>query len=191
MQGILDLPGFTDIRRKRPPRTYFCLLPDAATATIVEALRSRLLTDQGPGWICMGWDRIHLSLQPVAKVYRPRPAILYAAIEAARRVVMPPFELCCREVVGFSPLSRNPDRCPLVLRADSLAVQDLHRRLGAIMARWGLRAAPTIAPHLTLARGPKVLPPCAVDPIRFAVHDFALVRSGAEYDVIERFPLCG
>lgn len=189
MQGVLDLPGLSDPPRK-PWRLYFGLLPDPATASSLAGLTRRLLRDQSGRWIRMNGDRMHLSLHPVAVAHRLRPSILYGATQAARRVAMPSFELCCREAVGFVPLSRDPDRCPLVLRVfDGSAVQELHRRLGAAMARWGLRTAGDFVPHVTLARGPRVLPSRAINPVRFAVRDFVLVWSGDSYDVIERFPL--
>ena len=190
MQGVLDLPGLSEPPRRKPPRLYFAVLPDGAAAEQLVGLTHRLLNGQGAGWQRMDGARLHLSLHPAAASHRFPAAKAYAAGLAARRVAASAFELCGREAVGLPPLHRRPDRCPLVVRTlDSMALDDLHRRLGAAMARQGLRPAPAFLPHVTLARGPRVMASQAIAPIRFAVRDFALVWSDAGYEVIDRFAL--
>ena len=190
MQGVLDFPELK-APAKRPPRTYFALLPDAETTARITALAGRVLSGQPGRWrrSSAGW--LHLSLHPVWQGMRLPSRIPFAAERAAARVAARPFRLCCGEVMSFRTMSRRPDPVALVLCGTCDALRDLHRSLGAAMAACGFRNSDRFAPHITLARGPQALPPLTIDPIRFAVRDFALVHSGETYRVIHRWPLCG
>ena len=190
MQGVLDFPELK-APAKRPPRTYFALLPDAETTARITALAGRVLSGQPGRWrrSSAGW--LHLSLHPVWQGMRLPSRIPFAAERAAARVAARPFRLCCGEVMSFRTMSRRPDPVALVLCGTCDALRDLHHSLGAAMAACGFRTSDRFAPHITLARGPQALSSLSVDPIRFDVCDFALVHSGETYEVIHRWPLRG
>lgn len=187
MQGVLDLPGLT---KKHSWPLYFCIRPDAETAERMLRVQGSILSDLAGTWSPTRRERLHLSLLLVEIALRIRPAARYGAVMAARRVAMSPFEVCCREAVSFAPLRRDGDS-PLVLRAESPAIAELHRQLRLAMSRPGCTIPTEIAPHVTLARGAQRLPSRAIEPIRFTVRDFALVWSAEAYQVVEIFPLGG
>lgn len=191
MQGVLDFPELKTPARRRPPRTYFALLPGPETSAHIVDLAGRVLAGQPGRWRRSGAGWLHLSLHPVWQGVRLPPRILFAAERAAACVATRPFPLRCGEVTSFRTVSRRPDPVALVLCGTCDALRDLHRSLGAAMAAWGFGTSDRFVPHITLARGPHALPPRAVEPVRLAVRDFVLVHSGETYAVLGRWPLRG
>lgn len=189
MQGVLDLPGLAEPPPKRRSRFYFCLLMDVAAAARLQRLTNGILSDctwdQRP--TSDGWH--HLSLHFLRFGEHLPERILYAAEQAARRVVMPPFEITCDAVASLRTLSTKANPFRLILRAEGDALRELYLRLGAAMAQCGLRPSPNFAPHITLAQEAAGRATQIIEPIRIAVRDFALVHSGRLYRVLNRFPL--
>jgi 2'-5' RNA ligase len=185
MQGSLDLG---DNPPKRLPRLYFCLLMGPAAEAILEDLRLRLARCVA-GWVWTAVGRRHLSLHFLRACARPPARIVHAAEEAARGLATRPFDIVCRDVVCIRTPGNGPDPFRLILRTESPALTALHDELGARMANCRLRPAAGLTPHITLGRGAMALPEQAIEPIRIAVRDVALVLSGRDFDVLRRFPL--
>ena len=92
---------------------------------------------------------------------------------------MSEFEIVFTRLGSFNtpPKKGRPREWPLVLRAETGPVFELHRRLGVAMTRYGLKTHAGFTPHLTLAYTAKFVPFHEIAPIRLMVRGFALVHS--------------
>jgi 2'-5' RNA ligase len=154
---------------------FFALYPDAETVERLE----RLFDDLGKRFGLTGAtvQNFHMTLfqpGPQARLTRDERA---AALEAGDRLRAAPFEVQLDQVVTLPNKRPKP---PIVLRArDGLpAWLDLQRRLGiTAVAAGAVRTMPRYAPHLTLTYDKHHLEPIEIEPIRWTVRSFALVRS--------------
>jgi 2'-5' RNA ligase len=102
-----------------------------------------------------------------------------------------------RFIKSFEEISSQdgrPRNRPLVLLAEGDALHELHKTLGAAMKKIGLSAAAHFMPHMTLLYGSKPVPVQAIEPIRLAVNDFALIHSAlglGQHRIVDRWPLEG
>lgn len=194
MQATFTFAEDGPVRLPRPERLFFALVPDAETTARVVAARERLASEVGPGGRPLRPDRLHISLHGVGEFVHLDKRYIRAAREAGRAVSIRPFEVALPSVMTFGR-SRLKDRAgprPLVLLAEGDPLLELHGALGAAMRRVGLRAGIRFTPHMTLLYGARPIPARAIDPIRFSVREFVLVRSmsgRARYDVVDRWPL--
>ena len=97
------------------------------------------------------------------------------AQQAAARVRMPAFEVCFDQVGSFSGGRQHP----FVLRSEHGAdlLHDLHRELARCLQGVGDKPEPAFTPHLTLLYDKRRLPLQPVQPLRWLVREFVLVRS--------------
>jgi 2'-5' RNA ligase len=165
MQGAFAFYRDLPARPKRPERLFFGLLPDPDTAVRVGRFAESF-------------------------VRRNRT-------QAGKAVAMRGFEITFCAIKSFDGLPSVdgwPRKRPLVLLGESDDALALHKTLGAAMNRIGLRAAESFTPHMTLAYGAKSVPAQAIEPIRIAVNEFALIHSAlglTPYNVVDRWRLEG
>jgi len=124
-------------------------------------------------------ERLHISLQHVGDYRRLLSKYVYAAGLAGSLIAMQPIEITFRFMrsLGRSRSKGFEQRWPLVLVGEGEGLVDLHKRLGAAMEKYGLRAGAHFLPHMTLHYGSREIAPQAIEPISCVVHGFALVHS--------------
>jgi len=153
---------------------FYALYPDAET---VERLK-RLFADlrQRFGLTGSMVQNFHMTLfQPGPQSLLSRDE-LAAALEAGDHLRAAPFEVRLDQVATWP----NQARSPIVLHArDGLpAWLDFQHRLGlAAIEAGAVRAMPRYAPHLTLGYDKQSVEPTQIEPLRWTVRRFALVRS--------------
>ncbi|TXH06173.1 MAG: RNA 2',3'-cyclic phosphodiesterase [Nevskiaceae bacterium] len=176
-----------------PNRLFFALWPDeAARAACAAAARDLKLRMQPDGYLLRP-ERYHLTLTYLGDAVPP--AQEQAALQVARRMSLPPFTLLLdqagsfrnREVPWYLAARETPPE--LTLLHDRL--RDELRAAGVAVERM------RFAPHLTVVRNASVaLPPTRIEPVRWAVNEFVLIRSvlhrqPAVYELLGRWPLDG
>jgi RNA 2',3'-cyclic 3'-phosphodiesterase len=179
-----------DSPAQRPDRhrVFFALWPDdAARAAIVRATRDAVRASGGRP---VAKERLHITVAFLGE-------LTAAGLEAARSappIPVGPFELTL-DAVGVWPESRILWLAP---SAPSEALFDLEGGLWDALATRGFRPEDRIyRPHMTLVRRAKPIETTvelAVEPVRFAVRDLALVESFPDgrrvhYEVLQRWPL--
>jgi len=195
MQGRLAFYKASPVRTARPDRLFFGLFPDAATSIRVKQLSERFICENRLGGTQLKAERLHVSLHHVGDYRRLRARFTYAARRAGEAVSMRPFEVAFSFIKSFeraASMSDIPRRRPLVLLGEGDALLELHRILGAAMERYGLNAAPSFTPHMTLLYGSKPIPLQPIEPIRFPVEEFVLVHSElrlTRYNILGRWSL--
>lgn len=190
----LSLPGIA-MPAPVTDRLFFALLPDPAVARQIRhvarelrrgfRLRSRLIETH----------RLHMSLHHLGDhAGIPMPWI-YAARHAASRIEFPAFDIHLDRLLTFSGRAGKLRRLPCVLTTTPDAIiHRFHRALGSALRDCGL-AIPSwsFTPHLTMFYVETVLDERAIEPIRFAVHEFVIVHSrigtGQPYELLGRWPL--
>jgi RNA 2',3'-cyclic 3'-phosphodiesterase len=187
----LDL-GFLEVlpkRPKRPERLFFGVLPGAGAALPFFRFGRDFVSEHSLPGKPLEEERLHISLQHVGDYRRIRSKFEYAARLAGNAVSMPPFEVIFHSIGSFRT---RPGRHPLVLLGESKALMELHRLLGAEMAKYGLRAATDFTPHMTLFYGPRILAFRPIAPLRLVVREFVLIHSErglGRYNILGRWPL--
>jgi 2'-5' RNA ligase len=195
MQGVFEFYRGLPARPKQPERLFFGLCPDTETALRVDQVRQRFLDQKHWEGRPLKAERLHVSLHHVGDYGRLQTKFLYAARQAGAAISMRPFEVTFRFIKSFEGVPQTdgrPRRRPLVLLAEGDALSELHKILGAAMKKNGLRAAEHFTPHMTLSYGPRVIPVQAIEPICFAVNEFALIHSKlwlTQYHVVDRWSL--
>ena len=162
---------------------FFALYPDAETVERLERLFDDLRKRFGLKGSAV--QNFHMTLfQPGPQSRLTRDEVA-AALEAGDRLRAVPFEVRLDEVATLPNARPKP---PIVLRARDGLPAWLHfqRQLGRAAVEAGaVRTMPRYAPHLTLAYDKHRLGPIEVEPIRWTVRSFALVRSHAGEGVHE------
>ena len=164
-------------------RLFFALWPDPVLkAAIAFAAR-------GPARAVSGRrvrdEFLHLTLLFLGDVAADAEARLAAA---ARDVRVPPFEIVLDRVGGFfraRVLWVGASQVPAPLG-------DLRRQLEATAGTAGVAFdAKPLVPHVTCYRDVRrALDPVPIEPLRWAVRDFALVHSAdGQYHVVSQWPL--
>jgi 2'-5' RNA ligase len=195
MQGVFEFYRDLPSKPKRPERLFFGLCPDTETALRVDQVRQRFLDQNHWQGRPLKAECLHLSLHHVGDYGRLQTKFLYAARQAAAAISMPPFEVTFRFIKSFEgvpPTDGGPRKRPLVLLAEADALPELHKILGDAMKKNGLRAAEHFAPHMTLSYGRGAVPAQAIEPICFAVNEFALIHSElwlTQHHVLDRWSL--
>jgi len=167
-------------------RLFFALWPEPALQAELARLGRRLVRKGGRR---LPPEAIHLTLLFLGGV---DPATRACLERAAGAVAVPAFELVIDRAGAF-PRARvvwvGPAGAPPPLARLEAALREA-------AAGCGLEPdTRPFVPHLTLARKAAPVPAGPLpEPVRWAVADFALVRSrlrpgGAEYEVLRRWPL--
>lgn len=164
-------------------RLFFALWPDPvlkaaiafAARTPARAVSGRRVRD----------EFLHLTLLFLGEVAADAEARLAAAAQDVRA---PPFEIVLDRVGGFfraRVLWIGPSQAPA-------ALGELRRQLEAAAGTAGVAFdAKPLVPHVTCYRDVRrALEPAPIEPLRWAVRDFALVHSaGGQYHVVSQWPL--
>ena len=123
-------------------------------------------------------NRLHATLHYLGEHAIERNDIIDKASEAASRVTHGGFEMVLASASSFS--TRN-DRHPCVLLCpeDRPPIHGLWRELGnqLMAAGLGRYLKRDFVPHVTVLYDSRVLTPQAIEPVRWPVRDFSLVRS--------------
>ena len=165
-------------------RVFFALWPDDATrAAISRATREAVRLSGGRP---IAKERLHVTVAFLGEL----TAAGLEAVRAVPPIPVGPFELTL-DAVGVWPESKILWLAPTALPA---ALVELEKRLWDGLVERGFRGGDRdYRPHVTLARRARPVEP-AVEPVRFAVRDLALVESfpdgrNVHYEVLERWPL--
>ena len=195
MQGTFAFYEALPPRPRRPERLFFGLFPDAEAALRFSRFGDRFVAENGLPGSRLERERLHVSLHHVGDYARLRTRFVHAACRAAAAVAMAPFDVTFGLISSFDGTAARdgtPRRRPLVLLGESAPLLELHRALGAAMARNGLRPSAGITPHMTLLYGPKPVPRQPIAPIRFTAGELVLVHSRlglSRYETVGRWPL--
>jgi 2'-5' RNA ligase len=165
-------------------RVFFALWPDDATRAAISRATRTVVGASGGRPIAK--ERLHITVAFLGEVTA-------AGVDAARAV--PPvavgaFELAL-DLVGVWPESKILWLAPSALPE---ALLELEARLWEGLAERGFLPEERVyRPHVTLARRARPVE-ASVEPVRFPVHDLALVESfpdgrNVHYEVLERWPL--
>ncbi|MBR0648523.1 hypothetical protein GXW78_02520 [Roseomonas terrae] len=185
MQQVFD---FLPPPPNKAPRLYLGLVMESAVGRRLGDLAGTM-TRHAVGWNCTRVGSHHLSLHFLRHGARPPERLIHAVERAAGQIRTPAFEMSCGEAACIRTPSAAPDPFRLILRAESEALAPLHQELMGGLIRQGRKARPDFAPHITLGRGATALTVQAIDPVRIAVQEVALILSGEEYRILRRFPL--
>lgn len=189
LQPTFDFIEPLDPRRpKLPERVFTCT--DAGMAA-AEVVRQREGIKRDNAIVTKGIlpERLHISLCGLGDHVRIPSRIPFAAMRAAERIVLSPFEVVLYRAVTF-PGFRD-DR-PTVLLAESRELRELGDLLFGHLRREGLRAGELREPHMTLFYSPRLIRPVDIEPIRFRVDRFYLIHSErglTRYNVLGCWPL--
>lgn len=156
-------------------RLFFAVMPDAHTAARIIELAAGLCEEHGLVDKLLHRDRLHVTLHHVGDFAGIPPALLARVQQAAGRLRMPAFEVCFDQVGSFSGRRQNP----FVLRGES-GVEHLHslqQALARSLQGVGGKPGHAFTPHMTLLYDQRRLPLQPVQPLRWHVGEFLLVRS--------------
>ena len=81
-----------------------------------------------------------------------------------------------------------------MLLGESRALYEFHKRLGAAMKKYGLKAAEDFTPHMILSYCPRAVSARAIEPIGLVANEFCLIHSRLwlkECVMVGRWPLHG
>jgi 2'-5' RNA ligase len=170
---------------------FFCVFPDPAAREAIVAETDALRLEHSLSGPPIKPDRLHVTLHYLGEHLVDRADIVDAATTAASRVMHAPFEVTLARASSFS--TRN-DRQPCVLLCaeERPPIHGLWRELSnRLMAGgFGRYLKREFAPHVTVLYDTRVLAPQAIEPIRWQVRDFALVRSWqGGHELIGSWPL--
>jgi RNA 2',3'-cyclic 3'-phosphodiesterase len=197
MQGVFDFYRCSPRRPVRPERLFYGLFLDAGTSARVCRFRRQFFDENDLKGNPLQAVRLHLSLHLIGDYKRLRTRLIYAAVQTAKTIAMPPFEVTFRAIKSFEegpPICGRRRGRPLVLLGEGDALFELHSALGSAMAKNGLRSEARFTPHMTLSYDLKAIAEQAIEPIRMMVSEFVLVHSElwlTKYNVLDRWPLSG
>ena len=156
-------------------RLFFAVMPDALTAERVAELADGLREEHGLAGHPLAPERLHVTLHHLGDYAGLPPSLLPKVRQAAARVRMPEFEVCFDQVGSFAGSVKNP----FVLRSEYGAelLNGLHEELARCLQGVGGKLDPRFTPHMTLLYDRRRLPIQPVQPLRWFVREFVLVRS--------------
>ncbi|WP_028080340.1 RNA 2',3'-cyclic phosphodiesterase [Solimonas soli] len=176
-----------------PNRLFFALWPGEAVRNACHAAAKQLNIRLPSGGYLSAPERYHVTLLFLGdRVPKPQED---AALRAAALVRAAPFTLTLDQAGSF----RNRE-IPwwLGARTTPPALGDFHGRLRDAMVQANVSLERMrFVPHLTIARNAKIaLPPTPIEPIRWEIAEFALIRSRLDlkpvsYELLGRWPLLG
>jgi 2'-5' RNA ligase len=196
MSTVLAQPGFAEPEDRgcARDRIFFAVLPDAGAKAEMARRVSRACGGDRMTSSGFAMDRLHVSLCFLATGADLSSQIEQRARDAASAVRMQPFAVAFNCLARFS---KGDGKRPLVLLGDEgvVGLTALQRSLGMAMRNAGLgrREQPSYAPHVTLLYGTFPIEEQPIEPIRWTVKDFVLVRSHrgrGRHSHLGRWPLC-
>lgn len=156
-------------------RLFFAVMPDPATAARIAELAEGLREEHGLAGHPLARERLHITLQHLGDYAGLPPSLLARVQQAAARVRMPEFEVCFDQVGSFAGKRQHP----FVLRSDHGAelLHGLHDELARCLQGVGGKPDPRFTPHMTLLYDKRQMPVQPVQPLRWFVREFVLIRS--------------
>ncbi len=174
-----------------PNRLFFALWPDDATRTALADAARKLQARLQPGGRIERAERLHATLLFLGDAVPGSEET--AAMQIASLLKADPFTVTIDRAGTFSRRSKLWWLGSSQASRDAIALHDaLRARLRVAGVSYDLK---TFTPHVTILRDAgKPLAPTPIEPIRWPVTDFVLVRSQlapqpAEYRVIGRWKL--
>lgn len=189
-------PGFVAfqppayLRRKQKDRLFLGVLLDSYAALRVSRFGQQFCSDNQIQGTPRGRHLLHISLYHLGDYQGLPSRIVYAARRAADAVSTPASEVTLNAVTAFQ--NQKSSRHALVCLAEGAGLVALHHGLGQAMRRTGLKAGGHFRPHVTFLYGPDAVARQPIEPIRFAVKEFALIHSEvglSKYNVLDRWSL--
>lgn len=171
-------------------RLFFAVMPDPSTAARIVELATALCDEHGLTGKLLQRDRLHVTLHHLGDYAGVPPGLLARAQQAAARLRLPAFEVCFDQVGSFAGNRQHP----FVLRGES-GVERLHalqQELGRCLQGIGNKPGHAFTPHVTLLYDRRRLPLQPVQPLRWHVGEFVLIRSflgQTRYQLEGRWPL--
>lgn len=139
---------------------------------------------------CLATARLHVTLQVIGDyAERPARAIVDAAIDALATVDQPATRTCWDRLHSF------PSNGALVLCCDATSDRSLARLRNAVhqaLARQGLKAKPSSAPHMTLLYDRHHMASHPMEPVCWTATEIALILSHLgrhHHEWLGRWPL--
>lgn len=177
--AVPDQPSLAGFDAAEPTdRLFLAVYPDAATAARIAALAADLRQRHALHGKPLAADRLHVTLHHLGDYVGVPNDVVRMATEAAGRVACAPFEVSFDRVASFSA---RHSRRPFVLLGEegTVSMAALQRALGQALGAGGLArwVAPQFTPHVTLLYDDALVPAQAVEPVRWRVEEFVLVRS--------------
>lgn len=167
-------------RRKFGPsqkeRIFFACLPDAQTASRIQALAEEFKRAHGLESALILPGHLHVTLFHLGDWAALPQEIVDLAKAAASQVAAEPFDAAFARAESF----RNSTGVyPFVLTGDVAPWRALHAALGAALKKAGLGGATQgeFKPHVTLTYDRLRIKPLKMEPLIWTVRDFVLVHS--------------
>lgn len=174
-------------------RLFFAIFPDVDAAARIARLAQRLYTEHGLKGRPLATERFHVTLHHLGDYVGLPQDLVATASQAARAVMMPPFEIAFDHAVSFPG---RPHRRPLVLCGGEgvASLKTFQRALGTAIEKGGVRrrAEPHYTPHVTLLYDDRSVAERAVETVGWTAHEFVLVHSllgRNRYVPLARWPL--
>lgn len=174
-------------------RLFFALWPNASVRTACHDAARELKLKLQPSGYASAPDRYHMTMLFLGD--QVSSAHEASAMQAAALVRMAPFTLTLDHAGSF----RNNRNVPWWLgpRKTPPELSRLHDRVRDAMLRTDTPIERMrFAPHLTIMRADRALPPTPITPIEWQVDEFVLIRSRLDlqpirYEILGRWPLAG
>jgi RNA 2',3'-cyclic 3'-phosphodiesterase len=162
------------------PRTdvFFAIYPPDDIGPRIEDYAKQLANQHGLHGKPLGRRRFHATLCPIGvHSYLPR-SVLDAVVRAAATITVPPFDVVFDQAESFP---RRQGKQPLVLLGGNGVARlvAFQRALEAALRRFGISEAAgrPYNPHVTLLYDERGVSKQKIEPIRWSVREFVLVRS--------------
>lgn len=159
-------------------RLFFAIFPDGDAAARIAKLAQRLCIEHGLKGRSLATERFHVTLHHLGDYVGLPQDLVATAGEAARAVMMPPFEIAFDRAVSF--LGR-PYRRPFVLCGGEgvAALTAFQRALGTALKKAGVGRCAELhyTPHVTLLYDDRSVAEQAVETVGWTAHEFVLVHS--------------
>lgn len=186
-----SLAGFES--RAETDRLFFCLFPPPASGEAIAVETDALRVEHSLTGHSIEPKRLHVTLHHLGDHVDAREDIVQAASTAASRIAFAPFEMTLLTASSFAGREGNHP-CVLLGPEERQPVHGLWRELSnqLMAAGLGRYLKRDFIPHVTLLYDKRLLTPQAVEPIRWTVRDFSLVRSllgRGRHEVIGTWPL--
>lgn len=184
-----SLPGMA--ATPRAESLFFCLFPDSAACEAIAAETDALRVEHSLLGVPIKPNRLHATLHYLGEHLIDREDLVAAASAAAGRVTHSRFDANLGRVSSFHTRT-DKQPCVLLFQEERPPIHSLWRELGnhLMAAGLGRYLKRDFLPHVTVLYDTRAVTLHAVEPIRWQVRDFSLVRGrNGEYEVLGSWPL--
>jgi 2'-5' RNA ligase len=169
-------------------RLFLAALPDPDASARIHRLAQVLKKAHRFSGRLIHPTQLHVSLFFLGE---PSEYVAEVISEAAAEVRTRPFEIWFDRSASFQG---RPGNWPFVLVGDDgvRGLLALRRALGAALARRGMKrlAKREFTPHVTMLYAERQVEEYPIEPIRWMVNEFVLIRSKNGHRHLARWPLC-